>query len=572
MPTLRRLRSRTPRPPVFLPLLLVSALVCLSLALLPAWAGEPGGSTESSPDGTVQRPFVDTLDVRLVQVEAVVTGPDGERVHGLGPDDFRLLVDGEPTPLEVFEEVRRGVTVTEGSRTALAEGEGLQESPRGRDMLVFVDDYFTERGTRRRLLGNLAGNLDTLGPGDRMAVVRFAGWGLDVRSEWTSSRDELERVIAELRGETPGEMVRSSDLTAGSDPNFQVVDPKLTDLKAARQIREVTGAMAAAMRAFADAPGRKLFVPVSTGWRFDPLRGVPNPNTLNTAELARNANDYGSPAPGLGTLNASGVGAPAGRSGATRSAEVMDVYGDRLLSSLVDAANLLGFTIYPMHLGRPTTAEVPRTSLWLVAKETGGRLATEGGASTEPLEPVMADTGSYYVLGFAPERAYDDRRHTVEVTVRRPRGAEVRHRRSFLDLSHETRNRLKVEEALLLGRSGGDLDVTLGEPRSGRGQTVELPLTLRIPMDWVTMIPRDPGGDEYVGDLELRVAALEEDGRRSETAVVPVRLSGPEPPPGSVATYETAVQLRGRGDQRLVVYLYDRLSGASKGAAVELSL
>lgn len=572
MPILRRRQHHPPRHPGPLPLLVVAALASLSPALLPSWAGEPGGTLESSADGTVQRPFVDTLEVRLVQVEAVVTGQDGERVHGLQPDDFRLLVDGEATPLEVFEEVRHGITVTEGSRTALAEGEAPPEKRRGRNILVFVDDYFTERGTRNRLLGNLAKNLDTLEPGDRMAVVRFAGWGLEIRSEWTSSRDDLERVIAELRRETPSELVRKTDLASGRDPNFAVVDPKLTDVRAARQILAVTGAMAAAMRAFSDAPGRRLLVPVSTGWGFDPLRAVGNINALNTAESTRDANNYGAPAPGLGTLNASGAGTPAGRGRGARAAELMDVYGDHLLSPLTDTANLLGFTVYPLHLGRSTTAELLRTSLWLVAKETGGRIATEGGAATAPLEPVVADTGSYYVLGFAPKRAYDDRRHTVEVTVRRPQGAEVRHRRSFLDLSHKTRNRLKVEEALLLGREGGDLDVSLGEPQPARGRAVRVPVTVRIPMDWVTLLPQGEDGEQVAGDLELRVAALDGEGRRSETTVVPVRLSGPEPAPGSVATYQTAVELRDRGDQRLVLFLYDRLSGDSMARVIEPAL
>lgn len=555
------------------------ALVCLVPMglLLALWAGPVQGIPQSEPQsppqpggpsvGTAERPFVDTVDVRLVQVEAVVTDAEGERVHGLGAEDFQLLVDGEEVALEVFEEIRRGVTVTEGSRTVTAEGGEPDPAPTGRSILVFVDDFFTERATRRRLLGNLAKNLDTLGPGDRMAIVRFAGLGLEIRSEWTSSRKELERVISELRGDTPSELVRYSEVTAANDRTFDVMDPILTDLKATEQIRQAIGAMAAAMRAFSDAPGRKLLVPVTTGWQFDALRGVTNPTVLNTAELGREANNLAGPAPGLAALNAGGdTGGGAGTG--SRMAEVMGIYGDHLLAPLVDAANLLGYTIYPMHLGRSLTNEVPRTSLWLVAKETGGRIATEGAANTMPLLPVVADTGSYYVLGFTPERAFDDRRHTVEVTVRRPRGATVRHRGSFLDLSHETRSRLKLEEALLLGRSGGDLDVDLGEPLHRRGQ-IQLPLTLHIPMDWVSVLPQGQDGEVFAADLELRVVAMDGDGQRSETTVVPLRLSGPEPEPGSVALYELAVDLRDREGQRLVLYLVDRLSGASKARVIE---
>ena len=36
----------------------------------------------------------ETIDVRVVNVEAVVTSASGERVGGLKAEDFRLLVDG----------------------------------------------------------------------------------------------------------------------------------------------------------------------------------------------------------------------------------------------------------------------------------------------------------------------------------------------------------------------------------------------------------------------------------------------------------------------------------------------
>jgi VWFA-related protein len=544
---------------------LVGVLTCL---LTSTAAPAEENEKPANQVGTVARPFTDVIDVRLVQVETVVTDKSGERVHGLGRNDFRVLVDGEVVPLEVFEEVRNGVTVAEGARTTeIAESNEAPETapPVPRDILVFVDDYFSDRGTRLRLLGNLARNLDTLGPRDRMAIVRYVGWGLEIRSEWTSSQEDLARVIDELRRETPGELIRVSDAAAATDPHFNVMDPKQTDLRISRQIRGVMQAMALAMRAYGDAPGRKLFVPVTLGWRFDPLRGVPNATAHNTAE---------EPKTFIGALSFA-PGAPAGRGSTTRRAEVADVYGRKLLDPLVDTANLLGYTVYPMHLGRPSPSELQRTSLWIAAKETGGRIATEGAASTTPLLPVVADTGSYYVLGFMPERAFDDQRHTVAVEVLRPEGAKVRHRTSFLDLSREVRRAQKIEEKLLLGHPGGDLDVTLGDPRPARRGTVEVPVTVDIPMDWVTLVPQGKKGEQpeqVVGELELLVASVDDEGRRSETTTVPLHMAGPPPPPGSHIAYETTVQLRSGGDQRLVLYLFDQVSGASRLATLELTL
>ncbi|HEY4563998.1 MAG TPA: hypothetical protein VIJ36_13535, partial [Thermoanaerobaculia bacterium] len=53
-------------------------------------------------------PFGESIDVRVVNVEAVVTDHQGKRVNGLKPEDFRLRVDGKEVPVEYFSEVRDG--------------------------------------------------------------------------------------------------------------------------------------------------------------------------------------------------------------------------------------------------------------------------------------------------------------------------------------------------------------------------------------------------------------------------------------------------------------------------------
>jgi len=75
-----------------------------------------------------------------------------------------------------------------------------------------------------------------------------------------------------------------------------------------------------------------------------------------------------------------------------------------------------------------------------------------------------------------------------------------------------------------------------------------------------------------VGELELRVAAVDDQGRRNETTAVPLRMAGPPPPPGSHIAYQTLVKLRSGSDVRLVLYLFDQVSGAAKAATLELTL
>src|SRR3954453_22715336 len=54
----------------------------------------------------------ETIDVRVVNVEAVVTGRSGQQVRGLAAGDFRLLVDGQGVPVEYFAEVAGGASLT----------------------------------------------------------------------------------------------------------------------------------------------------------------------------------------------------------------------------------------------------------------------------------------------------------------------------------------------------------------------------------------------------------------------------------------------------------------------------
>lgn len=75
--------------------------------------------------------FTEVIEVRVVNIEVVVTDRDGVRVHGLEPSDFELLVDGEPVPIDFFTEIQDGVArEAGGDGVAAAPGRGSRS--RGR--------------------------------------------------------------------------------------------------------------------------------------------------------------------------------------------------------------------------------------------------------------------------------------------------------------------------------------------------------------------------------------------------------------------------------------------------------
>jgi len=99
---------RNPGRPARLPVRMTS----LGHAVAAVWACGTllAGAAAARRDDAVAA-FADVIDVRVVNVEVVVTDEQGRRVHGLTAADFELLVDGRPVPLDYFSEIREGRAV-----------------------------------------------------------------------------------------------------------------------------------------------------------------------------------------------------------------------------------------------------------------------------------------------------------------------------------------------------------------------------------------------------------------------------------------------------------------------------
>jgi hypothetical protein len=136
-----------------------------------------------APSSSSPSPFGEEIDVRVVNVEVVVTDRNGQRVTGLTPADFTLTVDGAPVGVEFFSEVRDGRSLAAAGEpaapaaTTSAGGDGVRPMSAaggGTHYLVFVDDYFAIGAQRDVVLASLQRDLARLGPDDRMAIVAFA--------------------------------------------------------------------------------------------------------------------------------------------------------------------------------------------------------------------------------------------------------------------------------------------------------------------------------------------------------------------------------------------------------------
>ena len=186
--------------------LLVLAVALGLTGVLPAGAQPGGQGAENGPPADLF--FGEEVDVRVVNVEAVVEDGEGNRVHGLTAEDFRMYVDGEEVGVDYFSEIleNRAVEAGDGEAPpAIGDGDSVPTN-----YLLFVDDDHTMASSRRPVLRGFADQLASLGLDDHVAVVVQSHRRLELLSPFTTDRDETKTALRELeRGRRFGGSLRS---------------------------------------------------------------------------------------------------------------------------------------------------------------------------------------------------------------------------------------------------------------------------------------------------------------------------------------------------------------------------
>lgn len=526
------------------PSILIASTVILLAAPVRAQAPEPGV-------------FSEVIDVRVVNLEVVVT-EKGTRVTGLQPEDFLLTVDGEEVPIEYFTEVHGGTAVVRGDEVsqstvpALAPGQ-----PVGTSYLLFIDDYFSTAPQRNQVLRRMIEQLPHLAPEDRMAVVAYDGKHVEMLTTWSQSVETLTRVLEGALDRPSFGLRVMNELRSfdelrrtgfyfppreGLDTQLDLEEEQQAAMIAVRVERAVL-AVAASLRGFANPPGRKVLLMMAGGWPYNPAQWVVNDPQR---PIFSHLDD-----------------------------------GENLYRPLVDTANRLSYTVYPIDVPgwrhavtsveHTTIAEAEydrslildrdheeRNTLLRLADETGGR-ALMGGARGDAFARVVEDTRSYYWIGFTPTWQGDDQSHKLEIRTHR-KGLKVRSRQSFSDLSRRSEVSMMVESSLLFGNPPGSATIAaeVGPGKRAGWGKVNVPLKIHVPLRALTFLPHREG---YTAEAELRVAVLDQAGNTAEIPVIPLSITlDALPEEGKLGSYETHLRIR-KQPHDLVVSLYDNASG-----------
>lgn len=402
--------------------------------------------------------FGEQIEIRLIEIDVVVTDAQGKRVYGLAADDFELFEGRSRQEITNSAEYRRDRATSESPRATAV-------SSRPGNVLILMDLLPREKFVRSTTFKHLEQVVSTLVAGGNRVGLVFWEPGFDRWStiaEMTADAESLRRAVSRLAGTVRAERppTATADDAAVTDQFFEDAAAagsgfgKSIDVEAHKQttsrfggeselfkFRRKTSAMRRLVGSFGAQPGRKSLVYVSNNFKLPEEPGARLSARGMVEDLAKAA-------------NAARVTFYAARP------HVPDPFeeggGFELQRHLEALRELTGPTGGTLDFGLPS-------------------MATIGAGVVEDLE-------SYYSLAYRARSDGRDRERRIRVKAKN-RDYRVRSRRSVVEKSDETLARDTLLARLFSEEGGGDLsfDVTVGEPRRTGKDRWLLPVVLRIP-------------------------------------------------------------------------------------------
>lgn len=558
------IRDRIAPLPAALLLLLTLALLA-SPAALPLGAQEPDGeeagddvyrpSDEALDDSEAPPPeelevFVDTVDVQVVNVDVYVTDKKGNRVTGLGRDDFEVKEDGRPVKITNFYAVEDGREVTdaadgeateqaeeaaEASQEDVAEASRPAPAPLRHEeadvpdeqrlfLVVYIDNFNLHPANRNRVMGELSYFLTTeLDPGDQIMLVTYDR-SLNVRRPFTADPDLISRALREVERLTAHAVSRDDEQRSAMDRIFDERTSAASAMAYARMYAEsmandlafTVGALKELVNQLGGLPGRKAILYVSDG-----VPMVPGQEAFHAVQSRF----------GASTGITQSLEYDASRD-FTRLANAANA--NRVTFYTIDAAGLRLQSSFAAENANPSvgvqvdsvTNSNLQSPLRYVAETTGGLAVLNTNRILPRMEAVAEDFDSYYSLGYRPPAFGSGRYHEIDVRVKGRKDLEVRHRRGYRDKTIEARMNDGTVSALNFGFRDNPLgvDVAFSEARPRDAGHYLVDVQVDLPMSELVFVPR---ADTHEARVRLYVAAKDEGGDQSPVRQVSVPISIP---------------------------------------------
>lgn len=432
-----------------------------------------GLSTAQQPGSPEQATPAIRVTTRLVLVDAIVAGKDGKPVTDLRPEDFVLEDNGAKQKISVFSLERPAASAPLPVLPPNIYSNRPQfNMPSGPLTILLIDGLntpFADQARARLELIRYAAEQQKSG---QQTVVYALGNRLYKIQAFTSDPAVLKAALESFRpaslpqhGSTlapaqlastaaatgggssrPAALMAASALAVSNLQSFQA-EQAIPALQA--RIETTLAAMRAIARELNGHPGRKNLIWVSAGF---PVSLVPETNEI-TYVNTRAADPTGPPPlPNEQTFGAYNQGIrQQSTEGVRRTAALLA--DSQIAIYPVDARGLVGSTADASSSGTGPSGllmlstdfaqsvssagarlEASQSSMHDLAEETGGRIFINRNDIDNAVAIASSDGGTYYALGYYPEKKkFDGTFHKLKITVNRP-GAQTRCRRGYFAL------------------------------------------------------------------------------------------------------------------------------------------
>jgi len=539
--------------------------VALSLLLLPL-------------GGFAQDKLVESIEVRVTNVDVVVTDNKGNPVTGLTKDDFELLENKKPQKITNFYEAREeknDVTVKATGEPSVAAPAAppATEMPaelRRRRFLLFVDNYSMSGGTRKKVFESLEKFMDrSFTDGDQAMLVSWAG-SLKVITPFTSDREKVRAGIREMGRLNAG----ASSLEFAKQQTKDRVRSMLAAAAASRNASgDVGPQMLSVVRAYADdVRNKEQELLTATRVMLSTLAGVEGRKVMVFAGA------HLPEKPGLEMFQWVQQAVATSRYPLIMNPLSEGGYEsvEKLLIDLASAANSAGVTLYTVDTLTSNETNVQETdfgdsveefanftntanSFNTLARLTGGVAITNTNDYNAAFTTIARDLSNYYSIGYSPSEEGGGNRSIVVRT--KNRAYTVRSRRSYVQKTTEEQASDRVIANVFQEQQKSELPVTLavGTPeKKGRDQ-YEVPFQVQIaPM--LTMLPEGP---QVVGGFTVYIVVGDKSGGLSDVTHTSRTIRIPAAAQKSVMSkpliFNAAAMMR-HGEQVLSVAVIDEVS------------
>jgi VWFA-related protein len=545
------------------------AVVSFALVIVPSISAQNFGPLP---------PLTAHVDVNVVNVDVSVTDHSGKPVMNLTRGDFDVFEDGKLMTISNFSAIEHTVQKT----TAVPSAAVAQSAPAPvrRKLMVLVDNNYLNKVERDRAVRTIEAYLQSPEFQGEWALAAI-GHTIQPMQQFTADKGLIRAAFEKMRRLPMSNFNNDMDRAILSDRTRKTLDfgtnydygesvrfsSREQTFRNLMSLRNTARAVVDLAESYSADEGKKFMVLVTGGMESNTSYSAYDKSTDRQMEqlrmdmakvvdaMVREANAANFT---IHIINAKTRGMQAPQHNAENKSSGINLSAQSLLRG---------------NWGNEPIDTTDMDSIPLsVALGTGGMYLPSANV-TESIQRIDTQTSNFYSLGYTPQHNGDRAYHTIKVKVRRP-NVTVANRIGYYDLSSDDRLEETLHARLTFEHTLGSLPVqmSLGTPHTTSERNIVVPVQAAIPMDKVTMLPRDAG---FTGRVHIYLSVFDRNGRNvgfhHQTQEVSVTAAQHDKADDAPFRYTMNLRLK-KGEFTVVVTVRDELSNELGSVMKDVSL